>query len=154
MRGIFSQDRPETFRCMNCGEVINTSLTECGFCGVTIDHEAALAAADFQKTFDNACTEARTLRIMSLMLVAFYAASWLPLYGDHVGMYFFVLFILVPVMLGRWWMVYHRFQPNDENFRKAQRNVMIAMIVWGAMGGVWLAVVLIRTFLMAGRYSD
>ena len=154
MSGIFSQDKPKTFRCLNCGEVINTAMTECVFCGVKLDSEAALAAADFQKTFESACVEARTLKIMALVLVGFYVAIWMPVIGENASLFFLVLFVLIPIMLVRWWMVYHRIESQAEIYRKAQRDMMIAMIVWGVMGGVWLAVVLIRTFVLADRYSD
>ncbi|MBS1789465.1 MAG: hypothetical protein JST85_17200 [Acidobacteria bacterium] len=148
MAGIFSEEQPKTFRCLNCGEVINTAMKECAFCGVTLDAEVAAATANFQKAFDNACTEARTLKIMALVSVGFYLASWLPLIGDNATVFFMILFVLIPIMLGRWWMVYHRLQSTEERFRLAQRNMMTAIIVWGVMGGIWLAVVLARTYLM------
>ncbi len=154
MSGIFSQDKPKTFQCLNCGEVINTAMTECAFCGVTLDSKASLATADFQKTLDNACTEARTLKIMALVLVVGYLAVWLPVISNNAIVFFLILFILIPIMLVRWWMVYSRIESKDEPYRKAQRDLIIAMVVWGVMGSVWLAVVLIRTFVLAGKYSD
>lgn len=154
MAGIFSQEQPKTFRCLNCGEVINTAMKECAFCGVMLDAEAAEVTANFQKTFDNACMEARTLKIMALVLIAFYVASWLPLVGDNATVFFVILFVLIPIMLGRWWMMHHRLQSADERFRQAQRNMMTAIIIWGVMGGIWLAVILIRAYLMTLPKTD
>lgn len=154
MPGIFSQDQPETFRCLNCREVINTAMTKCAFCGETLDRESALATAELQKTLDNACIEARTLKIMAFVLVPFYLATWLAVINGNVNMFFPILFILIPIMLGRWWMVYHRLQLNDDRLKQAQRNVMTAIIVWGLMGGVWLASVLIRTFVLGNQSAN
>ncbi len=154
MPGIFSQDQPKTFRCLNCGEIINTAMTKCIFCGEMMDRDAALATAEFQKTLDNACIEARTLKIMALVLVPFYLATWLPVIGNSAIMFFPILFILTPIMLGRWWMLYHRLQLNHDRLKQAQRNVMTAIIVWGLMGGVWLASVLIRTIVLGNRSAN
>ncbi len=114
-----------------------------------------MATADFQERFDKACTDARDLKIMALGLVAFFAANWIPFVDKYTSVGFLVLVVLIPIMLARWWVKYNRIQSNDGNYKQAQRNVLIASIIWGATCGLWLLVNAIQIVLaLRGQIAE
>lgn len=147
MPQLFSQDQPKTFRCPNCGEIINTAMSECAFCRTLLTPESATATADFQEHFDKACSDARDLKIMALGLVAFFVVYWIPFIDKYTSVGFLVLAVLTPIMLGRWWVKYNGIQSSDGKYKLAQRNVLIASVIWGAICGLWLLVNAIEIFL-------
>jgi hypothetical protein len=73
----FSLSQPQVFQCQNCREFINTSMTNCTYCGVAINAEAATAAADVQANVAKACSDANYLKIMARALVVFFLLSFL-----------------------------------------------------------------------------
>ena len=61
---------PSVFPCASCGEFINTSMSECKFCGTTVDALASAQAAEIQTQVGNACSDASYLKISARVLAA------------------------------------------------------------------------------------
>src|SRR5690348_14617492 len=90
------------FQCPNCKEYINTSMTECKFCGAPVDHNSAEVEGVIQSQTGNACNDASYLKIVARVTVTIYLLSWVPLVGGFFGIAFLVMMIVVPIMGIRW----------------------------------------------------
>jgi len=122
----------QVFDCPACGQTINTSMSQCPYCSAAIDPSAALAAAELTSKISSACSDASYVRIVAGSLLAFFVLSIVPFLGalGVVGSY--VLMVLVPIMAIRWWVRYAALRTQDRDFRRAKRNVGIALAIWGA----------------------
>jgi len=142
----FSLSQPQVFQCQNCREFINTSMTNCSYCGVAINAEAATAAADVQANVAKACSDANYLKIMARALGVFYLLNLIP-FLPLVGWGFLVLLIGVPIMMVRWWVKYSKLQTSDADYEKAKRDTIIAAVIWSALAVLWMTISITYTFL-------
>ena len=147
----FSLSQPQVFQCQNCREFINTAMTNCPYCGVVINAEAATAAADVQSNVAKACSDANFLKIMARAQAAFFLISFIPILGGFAGWGFLFLLIAVPVMLVRWWIKYRKIQTADKDYETAKRDTIIAAVIWSGLIVLWLALGVIQAFLLMNR---
>ncbi|MGA7887040.1 MAG: hypothetical protein WCA44_14960 [Acidobacteriaceae bacterium] len=122
----------QVFDCPSCGETINTSMTQCPYCSAAIDHTAALAAAVLTGKISNACSDASYVRIVAGSLLAFFLIALVPFLGGLGRFGYYVLLVLVPFLAIRWWVRYGRLVTQDPDFRRAKRDVRIALGIWAA----------------------
>jgi hypothetical protein len=116
------------FPCPNCKETINTSMQQCSFCSVPIDHAAAEQSAAETSRISSACSDASYLKIMAWSLLTFFVLFIFPFLG-LVGLAgFWFLRIAIPVMCIRWWIKYGSIKTDDPDFPRAR---LAAMIVSG-----------------------
>ena len=146
----FSLSQPKVFQCQNCREFINTELTNCPYCGVILNLEAATAAADNQSNVAKACSDANFLKIMARALVLFFVLSFVP-FLPLVGYGSLILFLAVPVMLVRWWIKYRKLQTADPDYEKAKRDTIIAAVIWSGVIVLWIAAGVIQGLLLMNR---
>ena len=152
--GISSLSQPMSFQCQNCREYINTSMNNCAFCQVAINHDAAMMAADHQTKIASACNNASFLKVMARAMVAFYLVSWIPIVGGAASVAFFAMAVIVPTVLAVWWIRYSGLQTGDPDFEDAKRNTIIALAIWSAMIVIWvvLQIVWVVAELVLGSY--
>lgn len=120
------------FECPNCRETINTSIAQCPYCSAPIDRNAAEAAADLTSKVSQACSDASYIRILAGSIIAFFFLFLVPFLGIVGVVGYYVLLVLVPVMAIRWLVRYASVRTQDGDFRRAKRNVGIALAVWAA----------------------
>jgi hypothetical protein len=118
-----------------CKEYINTSMTECRFCGSPVDYEAALAGATLKEKIDQACDQAdtiyRTIWFLPLFCWAcgiWVYASWRDLFLIPLGFAFLPVIALTLMLLWpyRFWGI----QAADPDFENAKRRVRISFWIW------------------------
>jgi hypothetical protein len=90
------------FPCPHCKEFINTSMSECKFCGTAVDYEAAQRAAEIQEQTAKACSDANYLKVTARTMPIFYLVSWVPIIGGIAGWGFLFLLFAVPIMAALW----------------------------------------------------
>lgn len=146
--GLGSLTQAQVFRCRNCREVINTAMTNCAYCGVAIDHEAAQAAADVQEFVGRACSDASYVKIAARALGGFFLLNLIP-FLPLVGWATLILLIVVPVLLVRWWIKYRRIQTSDPDYEKARRDTIIAAVIWSAVLVVGFGLSVVQALLAA-----
>ena len=71
----------QVFPCPHCQETINTSVQQCPFCSVPIDHAAAELSAAATSKISQACSDASYLKIMLGILIPFAATIFFPFLG-------------------------------------------------------------------------
>lgn len=142
----FALNQPQAFQCPNCREFINASMSNCSYCGVAINYDSAIAAANIQSKVGQACSDASYLKITARAFVVFYLLSWVP-FLPLVGWGSLILFIAVPVMLIRWWVKYSKLQTADPDYEKAKRDTIIAAVIWSALTALWFIIVAIQILL-------
>lgn len=123
-------DPVQVFDCPSCGETINTSMTQCPYCSAAIDHQAAQAAAELTSKVSSACSDGSYVRIVAGSLLAFFALTFVPFLGGLGRFGYFVLLVLVPFLAIRWWMRFSGLSTKDPDFRRAKRDVRIALGIW------------------------
>jgi hypothetical protein len=127
---ILQSDSIRVFECPSCRQTINTSLSQCSYCSTPIDPQAAEAAAVLTTKVSQACSDASYVRILAGSLVVFWLLTIVPFMGLIGVVGYYVLLVLVPVLAIRWWMRFSSLRSVDPDFRRAKRNVVIALIVW------------------------
>jgi hypothetical protein len=110
--------------CPNCKETINTSMQQCPFCSVAVDHESAAA---FGKV-NQACSDASYLKIMAGSALTFFLLRFVPILGTIGVMGFLFLEFAIPVMTIRWWIKFGKIKTDDLEFARAKQTAMFVGI--------------------------
>jgi hypothetical protein len=118
------------FECPNCRQTINTSLTQCPYCSAPVDAQAAEAAAEVTSKVSQACSDASYVRILAGSLIGFWLLAFVPFMGLVGLVGYYVLLVLVPVLAIRWWVRFSSLRSEDPDYRRAKRNVGIALVIW------------------------
>jgi len=120
---------PRTFRCLNCNEMINDSMTQCRYCNVTVDPVVAQLVAERQEKAIKSYREVAYLRWVVVAMYVFMGLSYIP-YVPLVGWGFLVTFIIVLVLLIRWQVKFGSLVTNDADYLKARRSWRLSLVLW------------------------
>ncbi len=129
MPGLSLSSRVEVFPCPNCRETINTSLLQCTFCGVPVDHAAALVSATETSNVSQACSDASYLKIMAWAFLTCFGLVFVPFIGLAGAVGLWSLRIALPVMAIRWWIKFGKIKTNEIDFFRAKQAAVIVSIV-------------------------
>jgi hypothetical protein len=127
---------PRTLRCPSCNEMINESVTQCGFCSVPIDRGTAQLIADKQQRANKACSDASYLRTATIAMFVFLGLSVIP-FIPLVTLAFDIVFIVVVVLVILWQVRYNGLIISDPDFEAAKlswRTSLILMLVAAPLG--------------------
>ena len=119
---------PRTFRCPNCNEMINDSMTQCRYCSVPVDPGVAQLIADRQEKANHAYSDASFIRTAAIATYVFLAISFIPLLG-MVSWAVLITFFVVIVLLVRWQVRYSNLVTNDADFQSARRSWWISLVM-------------------------
>lgn len=120
---------PRTFRCLNCNEMINDSMTQCRYCNVPVDPVAARLIAERQEKANQAYSDASYLRTAVVAMYVFMGLSFIPLI-PLVGWGFLITFFVVLVLLIRWLVKFGRLVTNDADYLRARRSWRLSLVLW------------------------
>jgi hypothetical protein len=120
---------PRTFRCPNCNEMINDSMTQCRYCNVPVDPGVAQLIADRQEKANQSYSDASYLRTAAIAMYVFMGLSFIP-FLPVVDWAFLITFFVVLVLLIRWQMKFHSLVTNDADYLKARRSWRLSLILW------------------------
>ena len=118
--------QPRTFRCANCNEMINDSMTQCRYCSVPLDQGIATLLADRQEKANQAYSDASYLRNAAVTMYVFMGIGLIfgMAYWAFVG-----AFIVVTILLIRWQWKFSDLLTNDPDYEQARRSKNIALIL-------------------------
>jgi hypothetical protein len=119
----------EVFPCPNCKETINTSLSQCTYCGTAVEHSAALLSAAETSRISQACSDASYLKIMAWSVLVCFGIFFVPLIGFIAAAGFWFLRVAIPIMVVRWWYKFGGIKTDDPDFPGAKRAVIIVSVV-------------------------
>ena len=122
----------QVYDCPSCRQTINTSHRQCPYCSAPIDAEAADAAAALTTKVSQACNDASYVRILAGSLLGFFLLYLVPFMGLVGIVGYYLLLVLVPILAIRWWVKFSSIHTDDPDYRRAKRNVMIALAIWVA----------------------
>jgi hypothetical protein len=114
---------PTIFECPACKETIDAKAEICRFCGVKVDHEAALRAAAVLAKVNQACSDASYMKSTALTLPAFFGLRFFPFVTWLGTVGFWVLLVGIPFWALRWMLKYRGIESDDAEFRKARNTV-------------------------------
>ena len=140
---------PRTFRCPNCNEMINDSMTQCRFCSVPVDAGVAQLVADKQEKANKAYSDASFLRTTAIAMYVFLGLSFIP-FVPLVYWGFLVTFFVVVVLLIRWQIRYAGLVTNDADYQTARRSWLISLILLVAAAPLAFIVRPLIAFLFFG----
>jgi hypothetical protein len=120
---------PRTFRCLNCNEMINDSMTVCRYCSAAIDPVAAQMVAERQEKANQAYSDASYLRTAVIAMYVLLGISFIP-FVPFVGWAFLATFVVVLVLLIRWQARFYRLVTNDADYLKARRSWRLSLVLW------------------------
>jgi hypothetical protein len=121
------------FRCIACGEYINTSMTQCRFCAAPVDPEVARMVSLEQDKVNNACSEASYIKSIAVVLAIACGLSFLPIpvFSTVAFLFFCATYLAVPIMVLRWQVKFGQLRSSDPDYQKAKRVKNIALLLWG-----------------------
>ena len=119
---------PRTFRCPNCSEMINDSMTQCRFCLTPVDPAVAAMIADRQEKANRAYSDASYVRIAAIAMFVFLGLSFIP-FLPVVYWGFVITFFAVLVMLILWQVRFGSLVTDDPDYKRARRSKNIALIL-------------------------
>lgn len=139
---------PRTFRCPNCSEMINDSMTQCRYCSVPVDPAVAALIADRQEKANQAYSDASYLRTAAVAMVVFLGLNLIP-FLPFVFWGFLGTFIAVIVLLIRWQIRYATLVTDDPDYKSARRSWWISFaILLGVIAIIVLRIVIEVLFLI------
>jgi hypothetical protein len=114
---------PTIFECPACKETIDAKAQTCRFCGVKVDHEAALRAAVVLAKVNQACSDASYMRSTALTLPVFFALRFVPFIALLGTVGFDGVTLITPFWALRWWLKYRAIKTDDADFSSARNRV-------------------------------
>ena len=120
---------PRTFRCPNCNEMINDSMTQCRYCSVPVDPAVAQLIGERQEKANQSYSDASFLRTATVAMYVFMVLSFIP-FLPLVGWGFLAIFIVALVLLIRWQVRFGRLVTNDADYLKARRSWRLSLVLW------------------------
>lgn len=141
---------PRTFRCPNCNEMINDSMTQCRFCSTPIDPGVAAMIAERQDKANQACSDASFLRTAAVAMFVFLGVSMFP-FLPVVYWGFVITFIVVIVLLIRWQVRFGSLKTNDPDYQQARRSRNVAFILLIVAAPLGFVVRPLLTLMAAGN---
>ena len=121
---------PRTFRCPNCNEMINDSMTQCRYCSVPVDPAVAQLIGERQEKANQSYSDASFLRTA---VVAIYVLMGLGFILPFVGWGSVIVFFVALVLLIRWQVKFGRLVTNDADYLKARRSWRLSLVLWLAV---------------------
>ena len=119
---------PRTFRCPNCNEMINDSMTTCRFCSVPVDPGVAQLIAERQQKANQAVSDASYLRSTTIAMWVLLGLSFIP-FIPLVELGFFIIFVVGIVLLIRWQVKFGNLLTNDPDYQSARKSWRIALLL-------------------------
>ena len=119
---------PRTFRCPNCKEMINDTMTQCRFCSTPVDPGIAGMIAERQEKANQSYSDASFLRTAAVAMFVFLGLSLIP-FLPIVYWGFLIAFIVVIVLLIRWQVRFGSLQTDDPDYQRARRSKNTAFLL-------------------------
>ena len=120
------------YSCFTCKAFISPTASNCRFCGVPVDYEAARSAADQQARLNQAASRAKALRGLRGAFVLLFLLSLIVRRGPRTSL---VLLVVLSMLLAFWWIRAGSSTANRD-FRKARSPIFLALTVCGGMDPV------------------
>jgi len=137
MSSVLSQFEPHVFACPKCGEMINTSMTQCAYCNAHVDPQWAMWASNAQATIASGFNHANNIMLAARGLIALFLASFIPCGGFVAGFGLNIMLLAFPILVLIWFSNYQwglqGIDKNHEDLKQARRRIMRASIIWGVM---------------------
>ena len=112
---------PRTFRCPNCNEMINESMTQCPFCSVPIDPGIAQQIAGQQEKANQAVSDASYLRTATIATWVLLGLSFIP-FIPFVALAFTIVGIVTIVLAIRWQVKFSNLLTSDPDYQAARKS--------------------------------
>ena len=138
---------PRTFRCLNCNEMIDDSMTQCRYCSATVDPTVARLVAERQERASQSYSAARLVRMAVVVMYVFIVLSYIP-FVQVLSIGIPITFFVVIVLLMRWQKKFGSQVTNDADYLKARRSWRLSLVLWlvamplGALGYLLLQLLL------------
>src|SRR5262245_48338029 len=117
---------PRTFRCPNCNEMINDSMTNCKYCAVAIDPGISSLIAERQEKANQAYSDASYLRNAAAAMFVFLGVGLVLTIG-YLG--FVLTFLITLALLVRWQFKFSYLVVNDPDYAKAKKSRNLAAVL-------------------------
>ena len=119
---------PRTFRCPNCNEMINDSMTTCRFCSVPVDPAVAQLIAGRQQKANEAVSDASYLRSATIGMWVLLGLSFIPLI-PFVSLGFLIILVVAVALLIRWQVKFGSLLTNDPDYQAARKSWRISLLL-------------------------
>src|SRR5262249_738880 len=153
MSSLLGQSEPQVFACPNCGEMINTSMTQCAYCNAPVDTEWATWAANAQGTIASAFNHANNIMLAARGMAALLVASFIPCGGNIAAIALIAMIFVFPILVLIWFSKYQwnlqGIDKNHDDFKQSRRRILKAAIVYAVTIIAWPVISVIIWLVLA-----
>ena len=120
---------PRTFRCLNCNELIDDSMTQCRYCSVRVDPAVARLVAERQERAKQSYKYVSYVRMAVVAMYVFMALSYTR-FVRVPGAGIIITFFVTLVLFMRWQRKFGGLVTNDAAYLKARRSLRLWIVLW------------------------
>lgn len=142
----------KTFRCPNCKELVNNTMTSCSHCSLELNEQTVSDSIATQERINSAYNSANNVRILAGAMWAFFFFSFLPFIGIIGRLGFYMAFVGVPFWLVVWMIRFGNINKSEPNIDEARKFLLTALGIW-AIYPVLYVVLIILVFVGAFAYE-
>jgi hypothetical protein len=134
MNSDLGQNQPQVFACPACGEMINTSMSQCAYCNAPVDPQWAMWAAAAQTTISSAFNHANNIMLAARAMIVLLLASYIPCGGFIASIGFYLMIPAFPILVLIWFAKYQwglqGIDKNHPDLQQARNRILHASIIW------------------------
>jgi hypothetical protein len=118
----------------NDNEIIKTSTQPVKYSQARMDLQSVDASDELQEKIVRAYLDAGLIRNLAVLIWIFFLVRFIPFIGFVGLLGMLVTIFLVPIKLITWQIKFGRIKTADPDFKRAQRNKNIALLIWSPLG--------------------
>ncbi len=153
MGSILGQSDAQVFACPKCGEMINTSMTQCAYCNAPVDPQWAAWAAGAQATISSAFNHANNIMLAARGMAVLMLASYLPCGGNIAAIALIAMIFVFPILVLIWFSKYQwglqGIDKNHEDLKQSRSRILKASIIYGVTIIAWFVISIVVALIMA-----
>ncbi len=120
----------KTFRCPNCGQFVNNTMTSCKFCSATFDEQILETSIAGQDRINDAYRAASNARILAGAMTLFFLLSFVPLISIVTTWVFRIIFLILPFFLIAWLIKYSGLDKSIPEIKDSRKYILTAFLIW------------------------
>ncbi len=153
MNANLGLSQPQVFACPKCGEMINTSMTECAYCHSPVDPQWAAWAAGAQATISSAFNHANNIMLAARGMAALMIASFFPCGGNIAAIGLMLMIVVFPILVLIWFSKYQwslqGIDKNHDDLKQSRQRIFKAAIVYVVTLVAWPIIWILRGLVIA-----
>jgi hypothetical protein len=141
MSSILGQSDAQVFACPKCGEMINTSMSQCAYCNTPVDPQWAMWASRAQATIAAAFNNANNLMLAARGMAVLVVATFFPCGGNIAAIALIAMIFAFPILVLIWFSKYQwnlqGINKDHDDLKQSRKRILQAAITYAVTIIAW-----------------